>query len=387
MRIASEKVEKLPPYLFAEIDRIKKRLIDQGHDVISLGIGDPDQPTPPHIVAAGQQALANSHYHRYPLGQGNLLFRKAIASYYQRYDGVSLDPEEEICVLIGSKEGIAHLPLSLLNPGDVCLVPEPGYPVYHIGTMLAGATSYFLPLTEANNFLPDFSVVPSAVLDRTRLVWLNYPNNPTSVLAPAEYLNEVISFCRKRNIIIAYDAAYHEIYFDSRPVSFLSLPGAKEIGVEFHSLSKSYNMTGWRVGWVCGNREIIKTLGKLKENIDSGTFEALQIAGTVALSGSQTCLEELRACYRRRRDLFASCLESIGWSSRLPQGTFYYWVKVPSGQSVSVVKELLEKAKVVATPGVGFGPSGEGFVRFSLTLPEERLREAIERMVKVWKKK
>ncbi|HOJ39060.1 MAG TPA: LL-diaminopimelate aminotransferase [bacterium] len=387
MIVPSERLRKLPPYLFAEIDRLRKKLVSEGHDVISLGVGDPDQPTPEHIIAACQQALREPRYHRYPLGHGNPTFRRAIADYYDRYDGVRLDPEEEICVLIGSKEGIAHLPLALLNPGDISLVPEPGYPVYHIGTMLAGGTSHFLPLTEKNRFLPDFSCIPTEVLSRAKLLWLNYPNNPTAVFAPSEYLQEAIAFCRKHNIVLAYDAAYREIYYDRRPVSFLSLPGAREVGVEFHSLSKTYNMTGWRVGWVCGNRHIVKALASLKENIDSGTFEALQVAGTVALTGSQDCLERLRQIYRQRRDLFAGCLKTIGWSAELPRGTFYYWVKTPSGDAVGTVKGLLEKAHVVATPGTGFGPSGEGFVRFSLTVPEERLRLAIKRMEALWKKK
>jgi len=383
----SERLEKLPPYLFAEIDRLKKKLLTQGHDVISLGVGDPDEPTFPHIVGACQQALKNPRYHQYPLGQGSILFRKAIASYYEKYNNVSLDPEEEICVLLGSKEGIAHLPMSILNPGDYSLVPEPGYPVYHIGTMLAGGNTFFLPLKEENSFLPDISSVPAAVLEKTKILWLNYPNNPTSVLAPAEYLQEVINFCRKKKIVIAYDAAYQEIYYEKRPVSFLSLPGAREIGVEFHSLSKTYNMTGWRIGWVCGNRQIVKAVARLKENIDSGTFEAIQVAGTVALTGSQNYVQKMRSIYRKRRDLFTSCVRNIGWSAKIPEGTFYYWVRVPSGDSMSAAKELLEKAHVVATPGIGFGPSGEGYIRFSLTLPEERLLQAIQRMENLWKKK
>ena len=383
----SERLKKLPPYLFIEIDKKKKKLVEEGYDVISFGIGDPDMPTPPHIISAMKKAVENPKYHQYPLGKGMKEFRKAISNYYKKNYGVSLDYEEEICVLIGSKEGIAHFPLSFLNPGEVTLVPEPGYPVYQIGTILSGGKPFFLPLKEENNFLPDLTKIPKKILSKAKILYLNYPNNPTTAFASEEFLLETIKFCKKYNIILVYDAAYSEIYFEEKPINFLSLPGAKEIGIEINSLSKTYNMTGWRIGWACGNKSLISGLAKLKENIDSGTFEAIQVAGISALNGSQECVRKLRNIYKKRRDIFADGLRKMGWAVNLPKGTFYFWVKIPSENSIEMANFLLEKAHIVSTPGIGFGPSGEGYLRFSLTLSEEKIKEGVKRMEEVWLKK
>jgi len=383
----SERLKKLPPYLFIEIDKKKKKLVEEGYDVISFGIGDPDMPTPPHIISAMKKAVENPKYHQYPLGKGMKEFRKAISNYYKKNYGVSLDYEEEICVLIGSKEGIAHFPLSFLNPGEVTLVPEPGYPVYQIGTILSGGKPFFLPLKEENNFFPDLTKIPKKILSKAKILYLNYPNNPTTAFASEEFLLETIKFCKKYNIILVYDAAYSEIYFEEKPINFLSLPGAKEIGIEINSLSKTYNMTGWRIGWACGNKSLISGLAKLKENIDSGTFEAIQVAGISALNGSQECVRKLRNIYKKRRDIFADGLRKMGWAVNLPKGTFYFWVKIPSENSIEMANFLLEKAHIVSTPGIGFGPSGEGYLRFSLTLSEEKIKEGVKRMEEVWLKK
>jgi len=382
----SKRLKKLPPYLFAEIDRKKKKLISEGIDIIDFGIGDPDLPTPQNIIEAMKKGVENPSFHRYPLGKGTPVFRKAIADFYRKYYGVELDPDEEIVVLIGSKEGIAHLPWAFLNPGDVSLVPEPGYPVYHIGTILAEGTPYFLSLKEENKFLPELNKIPQDILKRAKILFLNYPNNPTSAFVEKDFLIEAIKFCKRNGIILVYDAAYSEIYFEERPVSFLSLPGAKDIGIEFHSLSKTYNMTGWRIGWACGNRELVAALAKIKENIDSGTFEAIQFAGIEALTGSQESVNNLRSIYKKRMDILVDGLREAGFRIIPPKGTFYLWVKV-QGSSIENAGYLLEKAGIVATPGIGFGPSGEGYLRFSITVPEEKIKEGIRRMKEIWVKK
>ncbi|MCM8822202.1 MAG: LL-diaminopimelate aminotransferase [Candidatus Omnitrophica bacterium] len=376
----SEKMQKLPPYLFAEIDKKKKQLIAQGRQVISFGVGDPDMPTPERIVEAMRKAVKDPSVHRYPFGKGRSDFRKAIADYYRKYSDVDLDYEKEICVLIGSKEGIAHFPFAFVNPGDITLVPEPGYPVYQIGTILAGGIPYFMPLKEENNFLPDLGKIPSEILDRAKIMYLNYPNNPTAACADIDFLKEAISFCRKRGIIIVYDAAYHELYFEGkRPTSFLSIPGAKDTGIEIHSLSKTYNMTGWRIGWACGNEELVSAIATLKENIDSGTFEAIQIAGVECLSGPQEDVEQMRSIYQKRRDILVDGLKNLGFNVKIPQSTFYLWLVVGC-DSFSFTEKLLMKANIIVTPGVGFGPSGEGYVRFALTIDEAKIKLAIEKM-------
>src|SRR3989344_5408714 len=275
----SQRIEKLPPYLFAEIDRKKKAAIDRGVDVISLGVGDPDRPTPPHIVKAGQEAMAKPSNHQYPFGAGLMPFRQAIAAFMQRRFNVTLDPASDIYSLIGSKEGLGHLPLAFMDPGQVALVPDPAYPVYKNATLFAGGEPHLMPLNEARGFLPDLGAIPKDILRRARLLFLNYPNNPVAAVAPRAFLEEAVAFAKKNNLVVAYDNAYSEMYFEQAPLSFLEIPGAEDIGIEFHSLSKTFNMTGWRIGWVCGNPELIKGLAQIKDSIDSGALPANQGAG------------------------------------------------------------------------------------------------------------
>jgi LL-diaminopimelate aminotransferase len=384
----SQRIEKLPPYLFADIDRKKKAAIERGVDVISLGVGDPDQPTPPAIVQAGQAALAKAANHQYPFGAGLMSFRKTIAAWMQKRFGVKLDPGSEIYSLIGSKEGLGHLPLAVLNPGEVALVPDPAYPVYRNATMFAGGEPYLMPLRAERKFLPDLKAIPAAVLKKARLLFLNYPNNPVAAVAPRAFLEEVVQFAKQHRLTVAYDNAYSEMYFEDPPLSFLEIPGAKDVGIEFHSLSKTFNMTGWRIAWVAGNAELIKGLAQIKDSIDSGAFQAIQEAAIAALSGPEKVLEEMRALYRKRRDLFVELMRKAGWNLPSPAATFYIWAPVPKGfTSTETAAKLLDEAGVVCTPGVGFGPSGEGYVRFALSVPEQRLREAVERIARVpWKK-
>jgi LL-diaminopimelate aminotransferase len=381
----SERMGKLPPYLFVEIDKKKKELQEKGFEVISFGVGDPDMPTPSRIVEAMKDAIADPSLHHYPFGRGRKDFRKAIAEYYDRHYNASLDPESEVCVLIGSKEGIAHFPLAFLDPGDVSLVPEPGYPVYHIGTLLAGGTSHFMPLLERNGFLPDLGSISPMVLEKAKLLYLNYPNNPTSVCAPREFLVEAIRFCKKHGLILVYDAAYAEMFYGGkRPVSFLSLPGAKEVGIEFHSLSKTYNMTGWRIGFAVGNSQVLAGLGKVKTNLDSGVFQAIQEAAIAGLGLDQKMLLPIRNTYRQRRDTLYKGLKKLGMHLVKPDATFYLWVKVPPRfDSMEFVTHLLDQAGVLSTPGNGFGDAGEGYVRFALTAPDKRIQEAVERIGRI----
>lgn len=380
----SERIKKLPPYLFAEIDRKKKAAIDRGVDIISLGVGDPDHPTPEHIIRAGQEAMARPANHQYPFGSGLLSFRKAVADWMQKRFKVTLDPAKEIYSLIGSKEGLGHLPLAFLNPGDVALVPDPAYPVYKNATLFAGGEPYLMPLREERGFLPDFNAIPADVLKRAKILFLNYPNNPIAAVAPKSFLEETVAFAKKHSLLVAYDNAYSEMYFEEPPFSFLEIPGAKEVGIEFHSLSKTYNMTGWRIAWVCGNAEAIKGLATIKDSVDSGAFQAIQEAGIAALTGPTKCVEEMRAMYKKRRDLFAELMNKGPWKIHPPAASFYIFTRTPKGlPSSDVAGRLLEEAGVVCTPGVGFGPSGEGYVRFALTVEEKRLREAVDRILKV----
>jgi len=381
----SDKLKKLPPYLFVEIDRKRKAKEAEGVDIISFGVGDPDTPTPPHIIESGKIALEKPSNHQYPFGAGLMSFREAIARWYQQRFGVSLDPHSEIHSLIGSKEGIGHIHLAFVNPGDVVLIPEPGYPVYNTGTIFAGGEPYFMPLLEKNNFLPDFSIIPENILRRAKLMFLNYPNNPTAAVADEKFYLEAIKLARKYSIIIAADAAYSEIYYEEPPISFLQVEGAKEVGIEFHSLSKTYNMTGWRIGWVAGNKDIVKGLGTVKDNYDSGVFQAIQEAATTALISSQKCVEEMRKIYSSRRDVLVDGLNSLkNWKVHKPKATFYVWAKIPDGYtSTSVVEKLLDEAGIIATPGNGLGPSGEGYVRFALTVGVPRIKEALERISKI----
>jgi LL-diaminopimelate aminotransferase len=381
----NEKLKKLPPYLFIEIDKKKKEAIDRGADIISLGVGDPDMPTPEHIIKSMQEAVAKPFNHQYPFGTGLLSYRKAIADWYKNRFNVDLN-SDEICALIGSKEGIGHIHLGFINPGDIVLIPDPGYPVYNTGTIFTDGIPYFMPLLEKNDFLPDLSSIPQDVVEKTKLIFINYPNNPTAAVASKEFYVKLIEFTKRNNIIVAADAAYSEIYYDEndKPSSFLEFPGAKEVGVEFHSLSKTYNMTGWRVGWACGNKDIIAGIAKVKDNYDSGVFQAIQEAAITALSSSQKCVEDARKIYKERRDVLVEGLKKIGWEVSLPKASFYVWAKIPKGYTSSqVVSKLLDDASIVCTPGNGMGKSGEGYVRFALTVGVLRIKEALERISKI----
>ena len=380
----NNRLQKLPPYLFAELDRRKKAVLAKGVDLISLGVGDPDKPTPKHIIDAAKAALDNPAHHKYPFGSGLNQFREAVSKFMKTRFNVDVDANTEVYSLIGSKEGIGHLPLGVINNDDVVLVPDPGYPVYQGSTILAGGEVYNMPLRAENGFLPDLDAIPATVLDRAKLMFIGYPNNPTSASATTEFFKEVVAFAQKHEIVVAHDNAYSEMYFGAPPISFLSTPGAKEVGVEFHSLSKTYNMTGWRLGWICGNKDVVKQLGTVKDNFDSGAFEVVQAAGIAALTGPQDCVADMRKLYKGRRDVFVPALQKMGWTLNTPEATFYVWAHNPKGyKSMDVVGKILEEANVMCTPGNGFGPSGEGYVRFALTQDEPRLKEAIERIGKV----
>ncbi len=380
----SSRIKHLPPYLFASIDKMKQNAIEKGTDLIDLSIGDPDIPTPSLIVQAMKKAVENPVHHRYPSYEGMLSYREAVTRWYQRRFNVKLDPQTEVLSLIGSKEGIGHIPLAFVNPGDIVLVPSPGYPVYPIGTLFAGGKSYFMPLKEENDFLPDLHAIPEKVLMKTKLVFINYPNNPTSAVAPREFFQEVIRIALKYNIIVCHDASYTEIYYGQRPPSFMQIPGAKDVGIEFHSLSKTYNMTGWRIGFAVGNREVLAGLGKVKTNLDSGVFQAIQEASVVALDMNQSSLSDIRKTYQKRRDILYSGLKKLGMRIIKPKATFYVWVKVhPYFDSMSFITHMLDKAGVLATPGNGFGEAGEGYVRFALTASTDRIREAVHRIQRI----
>jgi LL-diaminopimelate aminotransferase len=379
--LPAERIRQLPPYLFAEIDRMKNAVAARGVDLISLGIGDPDTPTFPHIVEALRVAAARPANHRYPSYEGMPAFRRAAASYLERRFGVPADPDAEIVSLIGSKEGVANLGVAFVDPGDLVLVPDPGYPVYTTGTTFNGGIPYAMPLRAENGFLPDLAAIPEDVARRAKLMWLGYPNNPTAAVATREFFADVVRFAERHGIIVAHDNAYAEIYYDEPPPSFLATPGAGALGIELHSLSKTYNMTGWRVGFAAGNREIVAALGKVKTNVDSGIFQAVQEAGIAALTGDQTPVARMRALYRDRRDLLLAALAKLGLRTEPVRGTFYVWTHVPRGYtSTSLTAKLLQDVGVVVTPGSGFGAAGEGYIRFSLTVASERLTQAVERI-------
>jgi LL-diaminopimelate aminotransferase len=381
----SNKLIKLPPYLFIEIDKRKKEALKKGVDIISLGVGDPDLPTPQHIVQSMQIAINNPENHKYPFGFGLIKYRQAIADWVEKRFNVKLELDE-ICALIGSKEGIGHMHLGFINPGDIVLVPEPGYPVYSTAAILAGGIPYFMPLLEKNNFLPSLTDIPSNILNKAKIIFVNYPNNPTCAIAQENFYLELINLAKKNNIIIAADAAYSEIYYkeQDKPSSFLSLPGAKDVGVEFHSLSKTYNMTGWRIGWVCGNKDIVNGIAKVKDNYDSGVFQATQEAGITALQSSQKCVQDMRNIYKERRDVLINGLQNLKWNVKLPKATFYIWTKVPTGYTSSqAVIKLLDEAGIICTPGNGMGSSGEGYIRFALTVNVKKIKEALLRISKI----
>ena len=381
----SSKIEKLPPYPFAVIDEMKSKALQEGVDLIDLSIGDPDLPTPQPIVDAMKEAVDNPANHHYPSYAGMLTFREAVAAWYKRRFNGTLNPGAEVQSLIGSKEGIAHIPLAFINSGDIVLGTSPGYPVYQVSAILAGGEAYPLPLLEENHYFPDLKAIPEDILRRSRLLFINYPNNPTSALATAEFFNEVVEFAHKHNIIVCHDAAYTELYFDNqKPLSFLQIDGAKEVGVEFHSLSKTYNMTGWRIGFVCGHAKVLQGLGRVKTNVDSGVFQAVQEAGIKALSLDESMLQSIRHTFEERRDVFYQGLTELGLKANKPLATFYLWATVPDRQrSVDFVGRLLKDAGILTTPGNGFGQHGEGYVRFTFTQPVERLKEALDRLKRV----
>ena len=374
----SERLKSLPPYLFAEIDKAKRRAKEEGKDIIDFGIGDPDSPTPDFIVEAMKKAVSDGANHHYALDAGLASLRVAIAHWYKKRFNVELDPDKEVYPLIGSKEGIVHLPLAIINPKDKVLVPEPGYPAYRSGVIFAGGKPEALPLLAKNNFLPDLGKLKEA-----KLMFVNYPNNPTAVVASLDFYKELVNIARQKNMIIASDLAYSEIYYDeAEPGSLLEVEGAREIVVEFHSLSKTFNMTGWRFGWVSGNSRIIEALGKLKTNIDSGIFQAIQLAAIIALESDNNHPNDMRRLYQDRRDYLINGLRSIGWKINPPPATFYVWAKLPRGYSNSIefTRMLMEKANIVVTPGLGFGKSGEGYIRFALTVAKDRISEAVNRL-------
>ncbi len=382
MRTA-KRIDNLPPYLFAEIDRKKAIKTAQGIDVISLGIGDPDTPTPEHIVNAMIEATKNPANHQYPSYVGAPRYREACSEWMKRRFDVTVDPATEVLALIGSKEGIAHLFTAFVDPGEYTLVPGAGYPVYYTGGVMVGGETWWMPMTEENGFLADFESTPPEVLAKAKMMFLSYPNNPTSAIANDEYFDRAIAFAKANDLLIVHDNAYSEIGFDGYVApSFLQRPGAKDVAIELFSASKAYNMTGWRVAFACGNAQAIKALGTVKSNIDSGVFTAVQDAAIEAFLGPQDSIADLNAMYARRRDLVLSALEKIGIEVPFkPVATIYVWAKVPDGYtSASFAEKILEEANVIVAAGSAYGPSGEGYIRISLTTPDDRLEAAIKRI-------
>jgi LL-diaminopimelate aminotransferase len=380
----SKRLETIPPYKFQELEQQIADKRAAGIDVISLGIGDPDQPTYPHIVAAVQEAVADPANHQYPSNRGREEFRAAFAEFYDHRFGVEIDPKSEVIPAIGAKECIYNLCFAFLDPGDVALASDPGYPVYTGGPILAGADAELLPLLPELGFAPDLTAVPPEIASRARLMFVNYPNNPTGAVVPEGFFETVVSFAREHQILVVHDNAYSETTYDGYVApSFLATPGAKEVGVEVFSLSKGYNMTGWRCAAILGNAEAIQTYWRLKTNVDSGLFEAIQMAGVAALAGPEEPRRRMNETYARRRDLVVSALAQIGVEVASPKGTIYVWAPVPEGHtSTSFCELVLEEAAVVISPGSMYGPSGEGFFRIALTAPDERIEEAVERMRK-----
>ncbi len=374
----SDRIKNFPPYLFAKIDEMKRDVLKRGVEIIDFGVGDPDLPTPDFVVDALKEGLTQPNYHRYPSYSGAGSLKKIIAEWFEKRFGVRLNPDKEVIVLIGSKEGIAHFPLAMINPGENGLYTSPGYPVYRTATLFSGGNPIPVPLTIENQFLPDLSKIK----EPAKLFFLNYPNNPTSATASLEFFKELTAWAKKRNTILCHDAAYSEIYFGKTPSpSLLQIPGAKDISIEFHSLSKSFNMTGWRLGFAVGNEKLIDALGKIKTNIDSGQFLAIQHAAGQALLRGDSFIESQRKCFERRRDLMVQGLSKLGLKVFPCNSTFYLWTQVPKPYtSLEFCQHLLNTKGIVTTPGHGFGPEGEGYVRFSLTVPDEDILKAIKRL-------
>jgi LL-diaminopimelate aminotransferase len=381
----AKRLDSIPPYLFGEIAALKRKALSEGRDLIDLGIGDPDQPTPEPIIDALKQAAHNTETHRYDeTPAGWIPFLEAVVTYARRRFGIAIDPATEAMLLIGSKEGLSHLAWAYIDPGDVSLVPDPAYTVYKVNTLMAGGEVHAMPLKEENGFLPDLTAIPTDVAKRAKLLWLNYPNNPTGASAPLSFYADAVAFARDHNLLLVNDAAYAEVYYEGEPpCSVLQVPGAKEVSIELHSLSKMFNMTGWRIGFAIGNPDAIGTLNKLKSNLDSKQFPAISLAAAHALlhENNQPTLE----LYKRRRDILCDGLSALGWNIRKPTATLYVWVRVPQGHtSMSFAKLLLEEAGVLVIPGIGYGEHGEGYIRMSLTVlgdkNGERLHEAVERI-------
>ncbi len=384
MKPEAKRIQSIPPYLFARIEKKIEEAREQGKDVISLGIGDPDCPTPNFIIDEMAKRIYDAENHQYPSSVGMLSFRKAVADWYGKRFKVELDPKTEVCTLIGSKEGIANINYCFVDPGDVNLVTDPGYPVYGIGTMLAGGESFLLPLKEENGFLPDFDIIPDAVADKAKILWLNYPNNPTGAIAGLDFFEEAVAFAKKHDILICHDNPYSEMTYDGYVApSILSISGAKDVAIEFNSLSKPYNMTGWRLGYVVGNAKAVGVLARYKSNVDSGAFQAVQYASIAGLTDPRGIenIEKMKRIYEARRNILVGGLNEVGWKLPMPKATFYVWVPVPKGyDSASFTEKLLEEASVIVTPGNGYGRAGDGYFRATLTQEEGRMAEAMERI-------
>ncbi len=381
MKIA-QRIQTIPPYLFAEIDKKKEEAIKRGVDIINLGIGDPDQPTPDNIIEKLRERVKDPKTHDYPPYAGTAEFRQAVALWYKKRFGVDLDPDKEVMALIGSKEGIAHIFLAFIDPGDFSLIPDPGYPVYKTGTLFANGFPYTMPLLEENDFLPDLEEIDEEIAQRAKLMFINYPNNPTAAVANKDFFEKVVKFAKKYDILVCHDFAYSEMTFDDyKANSFLEVDGAKEVGIEFHSLSKTYNMTGWRLGFAVGNRDAISALSIIKTNIDSGAFKAIQQAGIEALTGPQDNIEKMNKIYTGRRNVIINGLNKLGWDLKPTKATFYIWLPILNKMSsIEFSNLLLEKTGIIVTPGIGYGDYGEGYVRIALTVDEKRLEEAMERL-------
>jgi LL-diaminopimelate aminotransferase len=379
----SKRIANIPPYPFVEITRKINQKRSEGVDVITFAIGDPDIPTPKHIMDVLHAAADVPANHRYPESDGLPELRQAIAGWYLRRFGITLDPDKEVLPLIGSKEGIANIAYCLIDPGDIGLVPDPGYPVYSMGTMFAGGESYFMPLKEENDFLPDFAAIPEDVARRAKVLWLNYPNAPTAGIATVEFFEEAVRFAKKYDIAICHDCPYSEVAYDGyKPISFLQAEGARDVGIEFHSLSKSYNMTGWRIGMAVGNQTLIDALFRIKSNVDSGINQAVQRMAITALEGPQDCIEEHNAIYQKRRDRLVEALRACGLRVNNPVASLYIWARVPAGYtSAKYATRLIDEIGVVVTPGNAFGPSGEGYIRLSITTPDDRVEEGARRLL------
>ncbi|MBN2561500.1 MAG: LL-diaminopimelate aminotransferase [Phycisphaerae bacterium] len=380
----AKRLDQLPPYLFIEIDLKKREAVAAGRDVIDFGVGDPDRPTPKFIIDRMAEAIYDPKNHTYPFGVGVAEFRAAGVEWLAKRFGVTVDPKSEFLTLIGSKEGLGHLPVAVINPGDVALIPTPAYPVYNAATLFAGGVPYFMPLTEEHAFLPDLDAIPADALDKTALMFLNYPNNPTGAVAPLDFYEKCVHLAGRHDFIICSDAPYTELYFDDndRPHSILEVPGAKDVCIEMHSFSKTFNMTGWRLAFAVGNADVLAALAKVKGNMDSGAFAAIQHAGVAALRGcDHPDIAGIRALYKQRRDLLVPRLNEMGFHVDVPRATFYVWARCPDGyDSMRCAAKMLDEAAVVAVPGVGFGKPGDGFVRFSLTVERHRIVEATDRL-------